>query len=161
MQLYTCVSFAGRYQAAMILKRSCLQHCALGDILQVLHIIVVRKKWIVPHSSGWQPLSINTTADMANTDATGKVKSWFVSYAHVGWIFWCAGEWQIENVFEIHIYLEVFGMLHYDLCSSHQIPPDHQSGLELDQACVPRRAVHSLLVLPPNNTEQPRVPCSV
>ncbi|CAL4914578.1 unnamed protein product [Urochloa decumbens] len=61
-----------RYQAAMILKRSCLQHCALGDILQVLHIVIVRKKWIVPHSSGWQPLSINATVD---TDATGKVKS--------------------------------------------------------------------------------------
>ncbi|RLN19825.1 uncharacterized protein C2845_PM02G25090 [Panicum miliaceum] len=75
MQLYTCFSFAGRYQAAMILKRSCLQHCALSNILQVLHIIIVRKKWIVPHSSGWQPLSINTTADIATTDATGKVKS--------------------------------------------------------------------------------------
>ncbi|CAL4939607.1 unnamed protein product [Urochloa decumbens] len=64
-----------RYQAAMILKRSCLQHCALGDILQVLHIVIVRKKWVVPHSSGWQPLSINTTVDIATTDATGKVKS--------------------------------------------------------------------------------------
>ncbi|PAN49487.1 hypothetical protein PAHAL_9G452700 [Panicum hallii] len=64
-----------RYQAAMILKRSCLQHCALSNILQILHIIIVRKKWIVPHSSGWQPLSINTTADIATTDATGKVKS--------------------------------------------------------------------------------------
>ncbi|CAN6312621.1 unnamed protein product [Urochloa humidicola] len=64
-----------RYQAAMILKRSCLQHCALGDILQVLHIVIVRKKWIVPHSSGWQPLSINTTVDIATTHATGKVKS--------------------------------------------------------------------------------------
>ncbi|CAN6289329.1 unnamed protein product [Urochloa humidicola] len=64
-----------RYQAAMILKRSCLQQCALGDILQVLHIIIVRKKWIVPHCSGWQPLSINTIADIATTDATGKVKS--------------------------------------------------------------------------------------
>nr|TKV95918.1 hypothetical protein SEVIR_9G394400v2 [Setaria viridis] len=63
-----------RYQAATILKRSCLQHCALGDILQVLHIVIVRKKWIVPHSSGWQPLSINTT-DIATTDATAKVKS--------------------------------------------------------------------------------------
>nr|CAB3500702.1 unnamed protein product [Digitaria exilis] len=62
-----------RYQAATILKRSCLQHFSLGDVLQVLHILVVRKKWIVPHSSGWQPVSINTTA--YTTDATGKVKS--------------------------------------------------------------------------------------
>ncbi|WVZ57052.1 hypothetical protein U9M48_007493 [Paspalum notatum var. saurae] len=50
-----------RYQAAVILKRCCLQQYALGDILQILHIIIVRKKWIVPHSSGWQPLSLNTT----------------------------------------------------------------------------------------------------
>ncbi|CAD6203765.1 unnamed protein product [Miscanthus lutarioriparius] len=66
-----------RYQAAMILKRSCMQQYALGDILQVLHIVIVRKKWLVPHSSGWQPLSSNTTADTATTDAAGKVKSSF------------------------------------------------------------------------------------
>jgi len=68
---------SGRYQAAMILKRSCMQQYALGDILQVLHIVIVRKKWLVPHSSGWQPLSSNTTADTATTDAAGKVKSSF------------------------------------------------------------------------------------
>ncbi|GJN07763.1 hypothetical protein PR202_ga25622 [Eleusine coracana subsp. coracana] len=61
-----------RYQAATILKESCLQQYALGDVLQVLHIIIVRKKWLVPHSSGWQPLSLNTTGVIAPTDATGK-----------------------------------------------------------------------------------------
>ncbi|XP_021306010.1 uncharacterized protein LOC8082600 isoform X2 [Sorghum bicolor] len=66
-----------RYQAAMILKRSCMQQYALGDILQVLHIVIVRKKWLVPHPSGWQPLSLITTADTATTDAPGKVKSSF------------------------------------------------------------------------------------
>uniref|UniRef100_A0A0A9ABU2 OST-HTH associated domain-containing protein n=1 Tax=Arundo donax TaxID=35708 RepID=A0A0A9ABU2_ARUDO len=61
-----------RYQAAMILKRSCLQHYAFGDVLQVLHIAIVRKKWLAPHSSGWQPLSLNTTAVSVTTDAIGK-----------------------------------------------------------------------------------------
>ncbi|GJN31589.1 hypothetical protein PR202_gn00128 [Eleusine coracana subsp. coracana] len=61
-----------RYQAATILKKSCLQQYVLGDVLQVLHIIIVRKKWLVPHSSGWQPLSLNTTGVIAPTDATGK-----------------------------------------------------------------------------------------
>ncbi|NP_001340790.1 uncharacterized protein LOC103635445 [Zea mays] len=55
-----------RYQAAMILKRSCMQQCALGDILQVLHIVVVRKKWLVPHSSGWQPLSLKRNSGSCN-----------------------------------------------------------------------------------------------
>lgn len=54
-----------------------MQQYSLGDILQVLHIAIVRKKWLVPHPSGWQPLSLNTTADTATTDATGKVKSSF------------------------------------------------------------------------------------
>lgn len=54
-----------------------MQQYALGDIFQVLHIVIVRKKWLVPHSSGWQPLSLNTTADTATTDATGKVESSF------------------------------------------------------------------------------------
>ncbi|KAL6878355.1 hypothetical protein ACP4OV_012525 [Aristida adscensionis] len=64
-----------RYQAAMILKKSCLQHCALGEVLQVLHIAIARKKWLVPHSSGWQPLSLNTTVVTATTDATAEAKS--------------------------------------------------------------------------------------
>ncbi|KAM0947551.1 putative NYN domain, limkain-b1-type, meiosis regulator and mRNA stability factor 1 [Dioscorea sansibarensis] len=48
-----------RYQAAVALKRSCLKNLVLGDVLQILHAVVNVKKWIIPHSSGWHPLSIN------------------------------------------------------------------------------------------------------
>jgi hypothetical protein len=43
-----------------------MQQYALGDILQVLHIVVVRKKWLVPHSSGWQPLSLKRNSGYCN-----------------------------------------------------------------------------------------------
>uniref|UniRef100_A0A0D3FIX5 NYN domain-containing protein n=1 Tax=Oryza barthii TaxID=65489 RepID=A0A0D3FIX5_9ORYZ len=64
-----------RYQAATILKKSCLQQHALGDVLQILQIIIVRKKWLLPHSSGWQPLSINTTVVDATAVAVGEARS--------------------------------------------------------------------------------------
>ncbi|XP_058077310.1 uncharacterized protein LOC131225737 [Magnolia sinica] len=56
-----------RYQAAMILKKSCLKDLVLGDILQILNSIVTIKKWIIVHSSGWQPISI--TLPEANAKA--------------------------------------------------------------------------------------------
>uniref|UniRef100_A0A0E0KE63 NYN domain-containing protein n=1 Tax=Oryza punctata TaxID=4537 RepID=A0A0E0KE63_ORYPU len=65
-----------RYQAAIILKKSCLQQHALGDVLQILQIVIVRKKWLLPHhSSGWQPVSINTTAVDATAVAVGGARS--------------------------------------------------------------------------------------
>ncbi|PUZ73115.1 hypothetical protein GQ55_2G449000 [Panicum hallii var. hallii] len=61
-----------RYQAATILKKTCLKHLALAEILQVLNIIINKKKWFVPHSSGWQPLSFNIIVADATTHASGK-----------------------------------------------------------------------------------------
>ncbi|XP_072984248.1 uncharacterized protein [Typha latifolia] len=46
-----------RYQAAIMLKKSCLKHHVLGEVIQILHVTVAVKKWIIPHSSGWQPLT--------------------------------------------------------------------------------------------------------
>lgn len=46
-----------RYHAATVLKKACLEHLALGEILQILHVIVQVKKWIIPCPHGWQPLS--------------------------------------------------------------------------------------------------------
>ncbi|KAI0511576.1 hypothetical protein KFK09_012206 [Dendrobium nobile] len=46
------------YDAASILKRSCLKSHALGEVLQILNAAIHQKKWILPHSSGWQPLSL-------------------------------------------------------------------------------------------------------
>ncbi|KAF8679159.1 hypothetical protein HU200_045925 [Digitaria exilis] len=61
-----------RYQAAAMLKRTYLKHLALGEVLQVLNIVINTKKWFVPHSSGWQPLSFNIIVADATTDASGK-----------------------------------------------------------------------------------------
>ncbi|KAJ0976475.1 hypothetical protein J5N97_018440 [Dioscorea zingiberensis] len=47
-----------QYEAATILKKSCLSNLALGDILQLLYAATNVKKWVTPHPSGWQPLSI-------------------------------------------------------------------------------------------------------
>ncbi|KAJ9180382.1 hypothetical protein P3X46_008635 [Hevea brasiliensis] len=55
-----------RYEAATILKSMCLKELALGNILQILNMVIAIKKWIVHHQSGWQPLTI--TLAEANTD---------------------------------------------------------------------------------------------
>ncbi|GJN10890.1 hypothetical protein PR202_ga29031 [Eleusine coracana subsp. coracana] len=59
-----------RYQAAALLKKSCLKKLGLAEVLQVLNIIINTKKWLVPHSSGWQPLSFSTVDP--TTNAGGK-----------------------------------------------------------------------------------------
>ncbi|XP_074577081.1 uncharacterized protein LOC141833514 [Curcuma longa] len=48
-----------RYQAAIAIRKSCLNHLTLGEVLQILQATTDLKKWIVPHPSGWQPLSFN------------------------------------------------------------------------------------------------------
>ncbi|CAI9260611.1 unnamed protein product [Lactuca saligna] len=45
-----------RYDAATIIKNTCLKDTALGDILQILNLAVTAKKWIIPHQSGWHPV---------------------------------------------------------------------------------------------------------
>ncbi|XP_076943064.1 uncharacterized protein LOC143613166 isoform X2 [Bidens hawaiensis] len=47
-----------RYEAATIIKNTCLKDTALGDILQIMHLTTSVKKWITHHPSGWQPVSI-------------------------------------------------------------------------------------------------------
>lgn len=56
-----------RYEAAMILRKACSEGLALGNVLQILNMIVSMKKWITHHPSGWQPISITleeTKAEM-------------------------------------------------------------------------------------------------
>jgi hypothetical protein len=55
-----------------MLKKTCLKHLSLAEVLQVLNIIINTKKWFVPHSSGWQPLSFNIIVADATTSAGGK-----------------------------------------------------------------------------------------
>lgn len=44
----------------------CLKELALGDILQILNMVITVKKWIVHHLSGWQPIVIT----VAQTELT-------------------------------------------------------------------------------------------
>lgn len=47
-----------RYEAALILKRACLQEFTLGDVFRILNMIITSKRWIVHHHTGWQPVTI-------------------------------------------------------------------------------------------------------
>lgn len=63
-----------RYQAATSIRKSCLNHLALGEVLQILQATTDVKKWIMPHQSGWQPLSFNLpdTEKKVNIGVSGK-----------------------------------------------------------------------------------------
>ncbi|KAI5658339.1 hypothetical protein M9H77_27132 [Catharanthus roseus] len=56
-----------RYEAATVIKRTCLKGRSLGEILQILHMVINMKKWIIQHQSGWQPVKI--TLVEANPDS--------------------------------------------------------------------------------------------
>ncbi|XP_068659417.1 uncharacterized protein [Aristolochia californica] len=55
----TVMASACRYKAAATLKTTCLTDCTLGEVFQILHVIITVKNWVIPHPSGWQPLKIN------------------------------------------------------------------------------------------------------
>lgn len=56
-----------RYEAALILKSSCLQDLALGQLLQILNLLITNKRWIKHHPSGWKPVTITLTEGDAET----------------------------------------------------------------------------------------------
>ncbi|KAJ1393302.1 NYN domain, limkain-b1-type [Sesbania bispinosa] len=47
-----------KYEAGIVIKNMCFKNHALGDVLQILNMLITHKKWIVHHQSGWQPLII-------------------------------------------------------------------------------------------------------
>lgn len=47
-----------RYEAGTIIKRRCLKELPLGDILEILDMVITRKKWILHQPMGWQPIKI-------------------------------------------------------------------------------------------------------
>lgn len=47
-----------RYEAATIIKQRCLKELPLGDVLQILDMVITTKKWILHQQSGWQPVKI-------------------------------------------------------------------------------------------------------
>lgn len=53
-----------RYEAARIMKRMCLKELSLGEILQILHMVVNMKKWIIyNYQTGWKPIKV-TVAEL-------------------------------------------------------------------------------------------------
>ncbi|CAM8931210.1 unnamed protein product [Rhodiola kirilowii] len=48
-----------RYEAGMNLRSFCLKELPLGDVLQILDMIISIKKWISYNHPGWQPVIIN------------------------------------------------------------------------------------------------------
>lgn len=39
----------------------------LGDVFQILNMIITVKKWIIHHQSGWQPITITLTETRNDT----------------------------------------------------------------------------------------------
>ncbi|KAK7284526.1 hypothetical protein RJT34_19272 [Clitoria ternatea] len=47
-----------RYEASLNMRRSCLAELGLGDVLRILEMLITVMRWIIPHHSGWQPITI-------------------------------------------------------------------------------------------------------
>jgi hypothetical protein len=62
-----------KYEAGIVIKNMCLKDLALGDVLQILNILIQHKKWIVHQQAGWQPLSLTlpgSNSDSGDTAST-------------------------------------------------------------------------------------------
>ncbi|XP_044481968.1 putative pentatricopeptide repeat-containing protein At3g16710, mitochondrial [Mangifera indica] len=46
------------YEAGAILKNMCFTEFTLGDLLQILNMVITIKKWIIHNQTGWQPIVI-------------------------------------------------------------------------------------------------------
>ncbi|KAF8008255.1 hypothetical protein BT93_K2046 [Corymbia citriodora subsp. variegata] len=61
-----------RYEAALIIKRACLKDLPLGNIIQLLNMIITIKKWIIHSPIGWQPITITLAETKSDVDTTVK-----------------------------------------------------------------------------------------
>ncbi|KHN26190.1 hypothetical protein glysoja_035483 [Glycine soja] len=57
-----------KYEAGILIKNMCLKNHALGDVLQILNMLITIRKWIVHQQSGWQPLNIILTEVNFNSE---------------------------------------------------------------------------------------------
>ncbi|XP_021768633.1 uncharacterized protein LOC110732953 isoform X2 [Chenopodium quinoa] len=61
-----------RYEAALVLKNSCLRDLSLGHVLQILNMLITKKQWIKHSTPGWQPITISLTqGDGVTTNEAG------------------------------------------------------------------------------------------
>ncbi|CAI9769310.1 unnamed protein product [Fraxinus pennsylvanica] len=57
-----------RYEAATVMKKMCLKGLALGEVLQILHMVINKKRWIIYNNqSGWKPIKVNLTESSPNS----------------------------------------------------------------------------------------------
>lgn len=56
-----------KYEAGIVIKSMCFKDLALGDVLQILNMVITHKKWIIHQQSGWQPLIL--TLPESNPDS--------------------------------------------------------------------------------------------
>lgn len=61
-----------RYEAALILRSACLKDLRLGEVLQILNMIVNLKRWIKTYSD-WQPITI--TLPQTNNDKDTRTRT--------------------------------------------------------------------------------------
>lgn len=64
------INILDRYEAALIIKRACLKDLPLGNIMQLLNMIITIKKWIIPPQIGWQPIIITLAETKSDVDTT-------------------------------------------------------------------------------------------
>ncbi|XP_027363356.1 uncharacterized protein LOC113870952 [Abrus precatorius] len=57
-----------KYEAGIVIKNMCLKNHSLGDVLQILNMVITLKKWMVHHQSGWQPLNIILAEDNSDSE---------------------------------------------------------------------------------------------
>ncbi|KAK7392122.1 hypothetical protein VNO78_20550 [Psophocarpus tetragonolobus] len=61
-----------KYEAGILIKNMCLKNHALGDVLQILNMVITNKKWIVHQQSGWQPLNITLTEVNSDSEVVAR-----------------------------------------------------------------------------------------
>ncbi|XP_027118749.2 uncharacterized protein [Coffea arabica] len=54
-----------RYEAALTLKSACLKDLSLGEVLQVLYMVINVKRWVIAAQSGWQPITVTLPENQA------------------------------------------------------------------------------------------------
>ncbi|XP_056686200.1 uncharacterized protein [Spinacia oleracea] len=66
------IASACSYEAALILRNSCLQNLTLGKVIRLMNLLITKKQWIKIPTSGWQPLTIALTeTDGATSNVSG------------------------------------------------------------------------------------------
>lgn len=59
-----------RYEAATVMKKMCLKELPLGEILQILQMVINMKKWIIyNYQSGWKPIKVAVAVAEFNPDS--------------------------------------------------------------------------------------------